>query len=316
VRTLVTGANGFVGRVLTERLVAEGHSVVAACGADCSQLSDIPDIDAINLELTNPDSVRQACVESYDAVVHLAGISSGTEARRNPQIAWNINATGTALLTESISSCRDANGSDPTVLIVSTAEVYGAGDGTPRRETDLVSPASTYAASKLAAETAALAVYRRTGLKVVIARAFPHSGAGQDDRFVLPAFASRVFKAKAAGETRVPVGNLNVVRECMHVGDVVAAYLCLIESGRPGEVYNVASGTGISLLELFDLVKGQARYDCEPKADSGLMRAGDIDHLVGDSSKIERETGWRSVTSIEEVIAEVVGAEAQGAQLD
>src|SRR4030095_4553591 len=106
-------------------------------------------------------------------------------------------------------SARGRTGSNPLLLVVSTGEVCAAkGGGRPRTESDPPAPCSPYAASKLGAEGAALEVHRRTGLRVIIARAFPHTGPGQSQRYVVPAFAHRTRGARRLKAPAVQTGNL------------------------------------------------------------------------------------------------------------
>src|SRR3989440_46617 len=209
------------------------------------------------IELTDAESVRRSVDLPYDAVVHLAAISSGVDATRDSGFAWTVNAAGTARVVQVLAHAKRAGRADPVVLVVSTGEVYGVcADQRPRRETDPVAPTSPYAASKAGAELAALEAWRRAGLRVVVARAFAHTGPGQDARFVVPAFAERLRFAKRVGAPVVKVGNLEPVREFLHVRDVVDAYVRLLVRGHAGETYNVASGEGISLERLFDRLAG------------------------------------------------------------
>jgi len=136
------------------------------------------------------------------------------------------------------------------VLVVSTGEVYGAArEPRPRRETDPVAPCSPYAASKAGAELAGLEAWHRTGLRVIVARSFAHTGPGQDTRFVVPAFAERLRFAKRVQAPVVKVGNLEagagVSPRARRGGRVRAALV----KGQPGETYNVASGQAVSLEE-------------------------------------------------------------------
>jgi GDP-4-dehydro-6-deoxy-D-mannose reductase len=195
--------------------------------------------------------------------------------------------------------------------VASTAEVYGRGPLTPRRETDATAPVSSYAASKLAAEIAALEVHRRTGLKVVVSRAFAHTGKGQDARFVVPALARRLLVARRAKAPVIKVGNLEPVREFMHVADVAEAYCRLLERGRAGEVYNVASGQGISLRDLLDRLMEIVGHRVIPEADPELVRAADIPYLVGDAAKLAAATQWTPRVGLDELLHEVVDAQAE-----
>jgi GDP-4-dehydro-6-deoxy-D-mannose reductase len=313
VRVLVTGADGFVGRRLVAALIAGGHEVTAACrpggppaerwlGRDADRARVVP------LELTDAGSVRAAVADGPDAVAHLAAVSSTSEARREPGLAWQVNALGTALLADALAERVEPGRT--RMLLSSSAEVYGMGPPGRRVETDPVQPISVYAASKAAAEVAALAAGRRTGLGVIVARAFPHTGAGQPPQFVVPAFVRRVRDARRAGAKTVATGNLDPVRDLLDVRDVVAAYVALLERGAPGEVYNVARGEGVPIRELLTRIAGLLRAEVEPVPDPVLTRNLDVPYLVGDPAKLERATGWRPAITLDETLRGVVDAEA------
>ena len=319
-KVLVTGADGFVGRWLVRRLLADGREVYGAVRPGQSPPAVAPAADLtpaerdavrwLPLELTDAESVRRAVDLPYDAVVHLAAVSSGVDATRDPGFAWTVNAAGTARVVQVLADAKRLGRADPVVLVVSTGEVYGTcADQRPRRETDAVAPTSPYAASKAGAELAALEAWRRAGLRVVVARAFAHTGPGQDARFVVPAFAERLRFAKRVGAPVVKVGNLEPVREFLHVRDVVDAYVRLLVRGHAGETYNVASGEGISLELLFDRLAGLIGVHPLTEADPDLVRGGDILHLVGDATKLRAATGWAPRYSLDETLREVVDAQ-------
>ena len=320
-KVLVTGADGFVGRWLIRRLLADGREVYGAVRPGQSPVPVAPAADLtpeehaqvrwLPLELTDAESVR-ACVDlPYDAVVHLAAVSSTSDATRDPGFAWNVNAAGTARIMQVLGQARRTGRSDPIVLVTSTAEVYGpCEERRLRRETDPIAPASPYAASKAGEEIAALEAWRRTGLRVVVTRAFAHTGPGQDARFVVPAFAERLRAAKRVGAPVVKVGNLEPVREFLHVRDIVDAYARLLVKGQPGETYNVASGEAVSLEELFDRVAAMIGIRPIPEADPDLMRGGDVLHLVGDASKLRAATGWAPRYDLNATLRDVLNAQA------
>jgi GDP-4-dehydro-6-deoxy-D-mannose reductase len=180
----------------------------------------------------------------------------------------------------------------------------------PRRETDPLLPATPYAASKLGAEVAGLEVWRRTGLPVVVARPFTHTGPGQALRFVLPSFVARLREAKASGARRVSTGNLAPVRDLLDVRDVVEAYVLLLRSGQPGEIYNVARGEGTSVGDLFRMLADLLQVAAEPEPEATLARRSDIPHLVGDSTKLRRATGWAPARTLQQTLRGLVDAEA------
>lgn len=315
-RVLVTGADGFVGTWLVRDLRTAGHGVVAAVRpgrplwAEGAPAPWDAEVRTVPLELLDGPSVRGIVGIGFDAVMHLAAVASGGDAARNPEEAWEINAVGTARLAEELSRAPRGDGTEPTLVLASTAEVYGAGEGRPRREDDPTAPCSPYAASKLGAEDAALEVHRRTGLRVVIARAFAHTGKGQDGRFVVPAFAKRLWAAKREGRREIPVGNLSPVREYLHVCDVVSAYKDLLQFGVPGQVYNVAGGEPISMESLFHRLAGIVGLDAVPVPDPDLVRPADIEHLVGDATKLRALTGWKPTYTLDETLREVADAQA------
>src|SRR5439155_1528529 len=190
-------------------------------------------------------------------------------------------------------------------------EVYGAShESRPRRETDAVAPCSPYAASKAGGELAGLEAWRRTGLRVIVTRAFAHTGPGQDTRFVVPAFAERLRFAKRVQAPVVKVGNLEPVREFLHVRDVVDAYARLLVKGQPGETYNVASGQAVSLEELFFRLTDLIGARPIPEADPELVRGGDIFHLVGDAAKLRAATGWVPRYTLDDTLRDVLDAQA------
>jgi GDP-4-dehydro-6-deoxy-D-mannose reductase len=310
---LVTGADGFVGRRMVRHLVAAGHGVIAGCrpgGPPASEWlgPDESGVTTVPLELDDDASTEAVACAATDAVVHLAALSSGAEARRSPARAWQANAVGTARLLHALAERRAAGAADPLVLVVSTGEVYGIGPARPRREDDPVAPVSPYAASKLGAETAALETWRRAGLRVIVARAFQHTGPGQAPTFVVPAWAARLREARRSGERAVPTGNLAPVRDLLDVRDVVEAYVALLERGAPGETYNVARGVGVPLAELFERLARLSGVNAVPTPDPALVRSADIPHLVGDASRLRAATGWKPRYSLDETLRGVVDA--------
>ena len=314
-RVLVTGADGFVGRFLLRHLLRSGHELIGAVrpGSDAAHgwLTDAEyrAVRWVDMELQDQASVEQLFTMPVDAVVHLAAVASGSEARKDPGHAWAVNAAGTARLLEAAASAHDAGTADPLVLVVSSAEVYGPGQGRRVEDAPMV-PVSPYAASKAGAEISAGEVGRRTGLRVIVARPFQHTGPGQIERYVVPAFARRLRRAKLDGAHRVTVGNLEPVRDISDVRDVVAAYAALLERGEPGQVYNVCRGDGVSLEELFYKLSALIGVRAEPVSDPALARPADIPHLVGDNARLRAATGWSPTISLEQTLNDVIDAQA------
>ncbi len=315
-RVLVTGADGFVGRHLVRRLLLAGDEVAAACrpggpvvewaGAGAAH----PSPETLRFEITDDESVRSALAWRPDAIAHLAAVASNREASHDPGTAWTVNAAGTARVAAGAAALREGGLADPLLLVVSTGEVYGVAGPVPRVETDALLPLTPYAASKVGAEVAALTEWRRSGLRVVIARPFPHTGAGQSAQYVTPALVQRLREARRTGAATVPTGNLDPVRDLLDVRDVVEAYCALLRQGVPGAAYNIARGEGLSVAELFERLAELIGVRVRPEPDPALRRAGDIPHLVGDSTKLRRATGWAPSISLEQTLRELVDAEA------
>jgi GDP-4-dehydro-6-deoxy-D-mannose reductase len=177
-------------------------------------------------------------------------------------------------------------------------------------ETDPAKPQSPYAASKVGAEIAALEAWRRTGLPVMIARPFTHTGPGQCPPFVVPSYVERLLAARSQRRARIPTGNLDPVRDLLDVRDVVAAYVTLLRSGAPGETYNVARGEGISLRDLFHRIAALIGVEAEPVPDVSLIRAEDIPYLVGEPGKLKRTTGWSATIPLDQTLRDMVDAQA------
>jgi GDP-4-dehydro-6-deoxy-D-mannose reductase len=311
---LVTGANGFVGSWMIRGLLAAGHTVTGAVGReDTGQSLDDHEhqqVTWIPFNLRDPRSVGAVAAHARDAVIHLAGVASVSDSLRDPPGTWDVNCLGTVRLLEALAEARSDGGHDPKILVISTGEVYGAGKGYPRVETDPIEPCSPYAESKAAAEIAARGIGRRTGLRIVVVRPFPHTGPGQSARFVTPALASRVANAKRTGAKTIRAGNLDPVRDLLDVRDVVTAYLALLDQGQPGEAYNVSRGEGVALHDLLLHLSRVLEHPITPERDPSLVRPVDIPHLVGDSSKLRAATGWTPTYTLDQTLRDLIDAQA------
>jgi GDP-4-dehydro-6-deoxy-D-mannose reductase len=315
VKVLLTGADGFVGGWLTRALLEAGHTVAGVhrtegYPAPILTPQEHGRVEWRAMELRDGASVVTALAGEWDAVVHLAGVSSGAEARRDPGLAWEVNAAGSARLAEALGVMVADGRAAPLLLFVSTSEVYGQGTGALRLENDLLVPCSPYAASKVGAEVAVQEVARRTGLRVIVARPFQHTGPGQDARFVIPALAQRVRAAKHAGEATIKTGTLDVIRDLLDVRDVAAAYLALLERGTPGETYNVATGMGYALVAVLERLQRMLGWRVKAELDPQLARPSDITHLVGDATKLRSATGWAARLTLDQTLQDLCDAQA------
>ena len=314
-KVLVTGADGFVGGWLIRELLHHGHHVVGAVRVGASQPALLTEqerlrVDWIDFDLLAAESMVALATCRAEAVIHLAAVASGADARQDPGYAWNANAAGTARLVEAIGRSKAAGASDPLLVVVSTGEVYGAGPGRPLTETDPVHPRSPYAASKWGAEIAARECADRAGLRLVIARAFPHTGPGQHQKYVVPALAARLRTAKRVSAPVIKTGNLDPIRDLLDVRDVARAYRLLLEHGSPGQVYNVASGVGTRLADVVDRLMDFLAYRVILESDPALRRENDLPYLVGDPTRIQRDLGWMPTIALDQTLKELLDAQA------
>jgi len=316
VNVLVTGADGFVGSWLVPRLLEEGHTVSGSFRPSDDHRVERYDAAVLQrvtwlpLELADAASVRKVSETSWDAVAHLAALSWVSLADKDPGRAWNDNAGGTARLLRALGDVRRAGGADPLVLIVSSLEVYGRGGPAPRRETDAVAPVSAYAASKVGAEVVAAQEARRAGLRVVVVRPSPHSGPRQHALGFIPRYAGRVLMARKIRAPAIPTGLLDGVRDFLHVADVVDAYARLLAGEQAGETYNVSSGAGVVLKDVVLRLCVLAGWQPILEVDSADIRPDTVPHLVGDGGKLAAATGWRPRHTLDEVLQDVLDAQA------
>jgi GDP-4-dehydro-6-deoxy-D-mannose reductase len=288
-RALVTGAAGFVGSWLVRDLAGSGYTTFAG-GLGEAPADPLAGAEGwVPMDVTSAASVREALAAVRPQVVfHLAGQASVGDSFADPEGTWEVNATGTLRI-----ACSLPRGA--RMLVVSSAEVYGAVPESeqPIREDRPLSPGNPYAASKAAAEMAALQAGAAGSVAIVVARAFNHTGPGQDDRFALPSFARQLAVLTSdGGDPVLRVGNLSARRDLLDVRDVVRAYRILMERGTPGMVYNVASGIARSMTDVVaELVRISGR-DARVEVDEERVRPVDVPLLVGDASRLNA-LGWR-----------------------
>ncbi|HEX8724919.1 MAG TPA: GDP-mannose 4,6-dehydratase [Gemmatimonadaceae bacterium] len=314
-RALVTGGGGFVGQWIARAMLAQGWDVYAAgVGAPAAGILNAAERGAIRwipLDVrSRADVVAALDASRPDAIVHLAGISYLPSADDAPADAWAVNVIGAVTLLAEVGRRRQAGRLDPRVLVAGSAQQYGRHDPgeLPLRETAEQRPLTVYAASKAAQEIAALQAFRADGVQAIATRSFNHSGVGHDAHFLLPALARRVLALRTGGGTTLRVGNADTIRDYLHVGDVVDAYLALLERGVPGEAYNVCSGEGVAVRDLTARVLERAGVKADIVSDPSLQRATDVPVLVGSPEKLARATGWRPRRTRDDIIDELLHA--------
>ncbi len=286
-RAFLTGGSGFVGRWLREHLESSGDEV--------AELAD-------GIDIRDADRVRSALRDvEPDVVYHLAALTHVGRSWDAPEETVQVNVVGTLHVLEAARQVPRP----PRVLLVSSAEVYGAAGGDPLAETAELRPVTPYAASKAAAELLGLEAFLGRGLRVVRCRPFNHVGPGQSDAFVVSGLARRIAEAELSGAS-VRVGNLAAARDFTDVRDVVRAYRMLACDGVAGEVYNVSSGTAVTVADVFDRLAALARRPVQRVEDPELFRPVDLPVVVGDAARLRAATGWQPAIGLDATLADVL----------
>jgi len=315
-RALVTGGAGFVGQWLTRSLLERGDSVDLTGLGDTFGGPAILTVDErratrwIRADMRSTDDVEAAVERSApDVVFHLAGVSFPPEAERSPTTTYDVNVLGAVRLLGAVNRRVAAGIIDARTLIVGSGMQYGQqpASAMPLRETAEQRPVTTYAASKAAQEVAALQFFRAFGARVICTRSFNHSGIGHGGEYLLPSLVARAQRIRRGKESRLALGN-DVVRDYLHVSDVVGAYLLLVERGVAGEAYNVSSGRGVSARQLAEDVLLRVGAPVDISTDPALVRPSDVPINVGSPAKLEHDTGWTPEKTHADIIDDLLNA--------
>lgn len=311
---LITGARGFVGRHLADALMDAGEAPV---GLDLPRLDPAADpawlVHRHTLgtgDANAPAALADLITDGgHDAIVHLAGQSSAGASFDDPAGTVRANLLGTLELLEALRLMGERGRPVPRLLAVGSSEEYGAAalPDRPCREDDPVLPVSPYATSKAAATQLCGQYHRRFGLPVVAVRAFNHTGPGQDPRFVFPSFAAQIAAIEAGrGEPVLRTGDLSARRDFLDVRDVVAAYRALLDRGQPGRIYNVCSGSSLTIREGLQILLGLSDAAIEVVADPARLRPVELPGLVGDPTALREATGWQPRRRFEETLRDLL----------
>jgi len=296
-RVLITGITGFAGSHLADYLLAEQPGVeVFGTYRWRSRRENVEHLEGrirlLECDLTDATAVHKALAESRpDAIFHLAAQSFVPASWVAPHQTLADNVAGQTHLFEGIR----ALGLDPAVQIACSSEEYGLvlPDEVPIRETNPLRPLSPYAVSKVAQDYLAYQYFMSYGLRVVRTRGFNHTGPRRGEVFVTSNFAKQVASIEAGlQEPVLRVGNLDAVRDFTDVRDMVRGYWLAATKGRPGEVYNLATGHGITIRQMLDQLLALARVEVKVETDPARLRPSDVEVLIGDASKFQADTGW------------------------
>ncbi len=306
---LITGITGFVGSHMAEFLLARDFSVFGLRRWR-SPLDNVAhllgQIQLIDGDLRDAGSMIQlikACLP--ERIYHLAAQSYVPASFNAPVDTMETNISGTVNLLEAVR----AAGTDPSIHICSSSEVYGQvrPDEVPIGETNAYRPASPYAVSKLGEDMVAQQYYLSYNLRTVRTRAFTHTGPRRGDVFAESSFARQIAEIeKGKKEPVVYVGNLDSVRTFLDVRDVCEAYFLACEKGVPGEVYNVGGDRTMRVGDMLDYLLRLSTKKIRLQVDSSRLRPSDVTLQVPDVTKFKKQTGWQPKISFEKTMQDLL----------
>lgn len=292
---LVTGAAGFIGSHLVDRLITDGFDVYGIDDLSSGKLENLP--SGFDLHVTDIRGLQVKEIVAKikpDLVFHLAAQISVAVSAREPQFDADVNVGGSLNLLEGIRSLNDS--SVKLVYVTSGGTVYGEPTDLPADELSSVRPLSPYAASKLAVETY-LPIYERLcGLDHAVIRLGNVYGPRQDPHGEAGVVA--IFAQAMLGKNPLKIfGTGTDERDYVYVDDVVEAVVSVSESSSAGP-FNIATGIGTNPNRIFEMIADLCDY--EEEAVHVAPRDGDIEKIYLDISKAKAELGWSPRISLKD----------------
>ncbi len=299
---LVTGADGFIGSHLVERLVHDGARVRAFClynsQGSWGWLDTVPRevqraVDVRLGDIRDALFVESAC-RDVEVVFHLAALVAIPFSYVAPESFVDTNIRGTVNVLEAVRRCRVRR-----LVHTSTSEVYGTPGTLPIKETHPLNAQSPYAATKVAADQLTLSYHRSFGVPAVVLRPFNTYGPRQSTRAVLPSILLQLLE----GKREVELGRVDTRRDLTFVSDTVDGFCrAALGDGLEGETVQLGTGRAVSIEELFNAacralgITASIRHD--PRRDR--PDASEVLVLQSDPSEARRRMGWAATVSIED----------------
>ncbi len=301
---LVTGGAGFIGSHTVEALVQRGDAVRVLDNFSTGRranLDHLPHVTVIEGDVRDAAAVREA-IAGADDVIHLAAMVSVPQSMSDPNGAQAVNVTGTLNV---LLAAREFH--IKRVVLASSCAVYGDNDALPLSETAEARPLSPYAATKLMGEVYCQLFYRAYGIPTVCLRYFNIYGPRQDPASEYAAVIPRFVQCAQHGQAPIIYGDGLQTRDFVHVSDVARANLLVCERDAAiGQIFNIASGRDVSLMELMDTLNQVLGTSIVPTF--AQPRAGDIRRSRGDAARIAAALRFRPVVSLAEGLASVATA--------
>lgn len=293
-KIVITGADGFIGSHLAEKLVQEGYNVRAFVlynsfnswgWLDHSEKKLTDNMEIFAGDIRDPYCVKQAMI-GCDIVFHLAALIAIPYSYNSPASYIDTNITGTLNILQ---AAKELN--IKKVIHTSTSEVYGTAIFVPIKEDHPLQGQSPYSATKIGADQMALSFYRSFGTPVSIVRPFNTYGPRQSARAVIPTVITQI----ASGKQTIQLGALNPTRDFSYISDTVNGFIAAAESDNTaGEVINLGTGFEISIQDTIELIAEMMNADIDIKLDPERVRPkkSEVNRLCSDNSKIKQLTNW------------------------
>ncbi len=304
-RVLVTGAGGFIGSHLVERLLAEGAAVRALVSyrstGEAGWLDRSPrreSMDVVRGDLRDLASVRRAA-DGCQVIFHLGALIAIPYSYEAPLSYIETNVIGTLNVLQVARELRIER-----VVHTSTSEVYGTAQFVPITEHHPLQGQSPYSASKIAADKMAEAFHASFGLPVVTVRPFNTYGPRQSARAIIPTLITQAL----SGQT-LRVGNTTPTRDFTFVGDTVNGFLCAGQADNSfGQTVNLGTGSEISIEDLARTIARLCGVSCTiEREEQRVRRAGsEVERLCADNRKAAELIGWRPEVSLDDGLRQTI----------
>lgn len=307
-KILVTGADGFIGSHLTEKILELGYKVRAFTyynsfnswgWLDKLPKEKLKEIEIFTGDIRDPNGVKEA-VKDTDIVFHLAALIAIPFSYHSPDSYVDTNIKGTLNILQ---AARSQN--LKKVLVTSTSEVYGTAQYVPIDEHHPFRGQSPYSATKIGADRLAESFYRSFDLPVTIVRPFNTYGPRQSARAVIPTIIMQLLN----GATEIKLGALTPTRDFNYVKDTVAGFIAIAKSNKTiGEEINIATQTEISIGELAQEIINQINPNAKIVCENQRIRPknSEVNRLLGCNKKLKELTSWKQQYTLEEGIKETV----------
>lgn len=297
---LISGADGFAGINLAQRLSYDGYDVTGLVSGNPHSTNIVNKFCARVVEIDLTKSY-QVPMKDIDYVVHLAAITpqAARKQRIDDEKLYNINTNINFNMFELIKTLKPKRS-----LIISSCAVYEMNGELMHENSALKRKPDAYSTSKIELENLT-SRYASEGIEVLILRPFNHFGPGQQLGFLLP----DLYKKLSVNRDKINVGNMTSQRDYVDVRDIATAYSKLLFSPNliRGDVYNVCSGLSTNSISILKSLIKSLDYTTEIAYEESVI-SNPRDMIVGSAEKIRNSVGWRSSISIEQSIADYIAS--------